>query len=130
MNLGPQMAKNRVIHISADTYFADSQLTLGPDPPTGISSHMDDPLGWSTEKVLIFNIMDHMGTPSKIKILKIGFRHVLSWPKLVLEPKFHDPGTLGGFGKREQTRFMFYKYRWMNTVCVSTFSSATKVPDS
>ena len=46
----------------------------------------------------------------KIKILKIGLRHVLS-----LEPKFHDPGTCGGFGKREQTntqtRFMFYKYR-------------------
>ena len=28
---------------------------------------------------------------------------VLSWPKLGLEPKFHDPGTFGGFGKREQT---------------------------
>ena len=54
----------------------------------------------------------------KIKISKIGLRHVLSWPKLGLEPKFHDPGTFGGFGKREhthrqtdrQTRFMFYKY--------------------
>ena len=41
--------------------------------------------------------------PSKIKILKIGLRHVLSWPKLGLEPKVHDPGTFGGFGKREQT---------------------------
>ena len=39
----------------------------------------------------------------KIKISKIGLRHVLSWPKLGLEPKFHDPGTFGGFGKREQT---------------------------
>ena len=44
-----------------------------------------------------------------------GLRHVLSWSKLGLEPKFHDPGTFGGFGKRGQTdthtRFMFYKYR-------------------
>ena len=51
----------------------------------------------------------------KIKILKIGLRSDLSWPKLGLEPKFYDPGTFGGFGKREQTdrhtRFMFYKYR-------------------
>ena len=62
-----------------------------------------------------------MGTPLKIKILKIGLRHVLSWPKLGLEPKFHDPGTFGGFGKRgqtdrqthTQTRFMFYKYRYI-----------------
>ena len=57
-----------------------------------------------------------MGTPLKIKISKIGLYHVLSWPKLGLEPKFHDPGTFGGFGKREQThthtRFMFYKYRF------------------
>ena len=27
----------------------------------------------------------------------------LSWPKVGLEPKFHDPGTFGGFGKHEQT---------------------------
>ena len=27
----------------------------------------------------------------------------LSWPKLGLEPKFHEPGTFGGFGKREHT---------------------------
>ena len=41
-----------------------------------------------------------MGTPPlKIKISKIGLRHVLSWPKLGLEPKFHDPVTFGGFGK-------------------------------
>ena len=41
--------------------------------------------------------------PLKIKISKIGLRHVLSWPKLGLEPKFHEPGTFGGFGKSEQT---------------------------
>ena len=33
-----------------------------------------------------------------------------------IKPKFHDPGTFGGFGKREHTdthtRFMFYKYRF------------------
>ena len=32
----------------------------------------------------------------KIKIVKIWLRHVLSWTKLGLEPKFHDPGTFGG----------------------------------
>ena len=37
--------------------------------------------------------------PLKIKISKIGLRHVLSWPKLGLEPKFHELGTFGGFGK-------------------------------
>ena len=28
-------------------------------------------------------------TPLKIEISKIGLRHVLSWPKLGLESKFH-----------------------------------------
>ena len=41
--------------------------------------------------------------PLKIKISKIGLRLALSWAKLGLEPKCHDPGTFGGFGKREQT---------------------------
>ena len=58
----------------------------------------------------------------KMKNSKIGIRHVLSWPKVGLEPKFHDPGTFGGFGKRgqthrqthRQTRFMFYKYRFIS----------------
>ena len=63
----------------------------------------------------IFNTGPYGDPPLKIKISKIGLRHVLSWPKLGLEPKFHDPGTFGGFGKRGQThrhtRFMFYKYR-------------------
>ena len=36
----------------------------------------------------------------KMKSLTIGLRYVLSWPKLGLEPKFHDPGTFDGFGKR------------------------------
>ena len=36
-----------------------------------------------------FLTLDHMGTPLKIKILKIVLLHVLSWPKLSLEPKFH-----------------------------------------
>ena len=41
--------------------------------------------------------LDHMGTPLKAKFRKIGLRHVLSWPKLGLEPKFHDPGTFLAF---------------------------------
>ena len=45
--------------------------------------------------------LDHMPPPLKIKISKIGLRSDLSWPRLGLDPKFHDPGTFGGFGKRE-----------------------------
>ena len=64
---------------------------------------------------LIFSTGPYGDPPLKIKISKIGLRLALSWAKLGLEPKFHDPGTFGGFGKRgqthKQTRFMFYKYR-------------------
>ena len=45
----------------------------------------------------------------KIKISKIGLRSVLSWPKLGLESKFHEAGTFGGFGKREQTHRQTHK---------------------
>ena len=51
----------------------------------------------------IFNTGPYGDPPLKIKILKIGLRSDLSWPKVGLEPKFHEPGTFGGFGKREQT---------------------------
>ena len=51
----------------------------------------------------IFNTGPYGHPPLEIKISKIGLRHVLSWSKLGLEPKFHDPGTFGGFGKREHT---------------------------
>ena len=54
----------------------------------------------------------------KIKISKIRLRHVVSWPKLGLESKFHKARTFGGFGKRGQTHrptsFMFNKYRCAN----------------
>ena len=67
-----------------------------------------------------FLILDIMGIPLKIQNS--------------LEPKFHDAGTFGGFGKRAKilsdiqrifntlvasenaetpTRFMFYKYRYI-----------------
>ena len=46
----------------------------------------------------IFNTGPYYGDPPlKIKISKIGLRHVLSWLKLGLEPKFHDPGTFLAF---------------------------------
>ena len=32
--------------------------------------------------------------------VEIGLRHVLSWPKIGVEPKFHEAGGFGGFGKR------------------------------
>ena len=49
----------------------------------------------------------------EMKMSKIGLCSDLSWPKLGMESKFHEPGTFGGFGKRKHTnihtRFMFYK---------------------
>ena len=69
-----------------------------------------------TRKTHFFNTGPYGDPPLKIKISKIGLRHVLSWPKLDLEPKFHDPGTTGGLGKRghinKQTRLLFHMYRW------------------
>ena len=45
-----------------------------------------------------------LDTPTlKIKISKIWLRHVLSWPKLGLEPKCHEAGTFGGLGKCAQS---------------------------
>ena len=41
-----------------------------------------------------------MGTLLKNQNFENRARHVLSWLKLGLEPRFHDPGTFGGFGKR------------------------------
>ena len=70
----------------------------------------------------IFNTGPYGAPPLKMEISKIGLRHVLSWPKLGLEPKYHEPGTFGAFGKREQThrhtytRFMFYKYRFRTII--------------
>ena len=52
----------------------------------------------------IFNTGPYGDPPLKIKISKIGLRHVLSWPKLGLEPKFHESGTFGGFGNREREK--------------------------
>ena len=52
---------------------------------------------------LIFNTGPYEEPPLKIKISKIGLSHVLSWPKLGLEPKFYESGTFGGFGKRGQS---------------------------
>ena len=51
----------------------------------------------------IFNTGPYGDPPLKIKILKIGLRSDLSWPKVGLESKSHEPGTFGGLGKREQT---------------------------
>ena len=48
----------------------------------------------------IFNTGQRKDPHVKIKTSKVGLLHVLSWPKLGLEPKCHDPGTFGGFGKQ------------------------------
>ena len=53
-----------------------------------------------TRKTNIFFNTGPYGDPLlKIKISKIGLRHVLSWPKLDLKPKCHDPGTLENMNK-------------------------------
>ena len=44
-----------------------------------------------------------MGTPFKNQNCEIGLCHVLSWPKLSVESKFHEVGAFGGFGKHDQT---------------------------
>ena len=54
-------------------------------------------LGWTVEKGSNFNTGPYGEPPLKIKILKIGLRHVLSWPKSSLESKFHDSGTFFTF---------------------------------
>ena len=43
------------------------------------------------------------GPPLKIKNSEIRFRSDSSWPKLDIEPEFHETGTFGGFGKRAQS---------------------------
>ena len=57
--------------------------------------------------ILIFNTGPYGDPPLKIKISKIGLRHVLIWPKLGLEPKFYESETFGGFGKREQNVILY-----------------------
>ena len=57
----------------------------------------------NTRKPNFIFTLDHMGTPLKIKISKVGLRHVLIWSKLGLEPKFHETGTFRGLGKRAQS---------------------------
>ena len=54
-------------------------------------------------KLVKINTGPYGQLPLKIKILKIGLRSDLSWAKVGLEPKYHEPGSFGGFGKREQT---------------------------
>ena len=70
----------------------------------------------------IFNTGPYGDPPLKIKILKIGLRSDPSWPKLGLEPTFHDPGTFGGFGKQITDRQDSYKYRFNNIQLNYAFS--------
>merc|ERR1711923_365400 len=51
-------------------------------------------LGWKPEKGSIFNTGPYGEPPLKIKILKIGLRSDLRWPKLGLEPNFMTLGVL------------------------------------
>ena len=62
----------------------------------------------------------------KIKISKIGLRHVLSWPKLGLEPKFHDPGTFDGFGKQITNMFLYIGPRSLIKVYLDWFDMSKR----
>ena len=57
--------------------------------------------------------------------------HVLSCPKLGLEPNFHDPGIFDGFRKHGQThkptRFLFYDPTSMQQF---NENSTNTIPDS
>ena len=57
----------------------------------------------------------------KIKILKIRLRSDLSWPKVGLEPKFHEPGTFRKTRKNtqthRQTRFVFLSIDLLSILC-------------
>ena len=57
-------------------------------------------------KGAIFNTGPYGDPLLKVKKSKIGLRHVSSWPKLGLEPKFNESGTLGGFGKNSVIRYL------------------------
>ena len=61
----------------------------------------------AVEKGLIFYTEPY--GEAKNKILKSGFLHAREDHKIGPEPKFHDPGTFGGFGKRGQTDTHTYK---------------------
>ena len=50
-----------------------------------------------------FNTGPYGQPPLKIKILKFWLDHVLSWPKLGLEPEFHEDAPTGGGDYPEQT---------------------------
>ena len=59
----------------------------------------------ASENGLNFNTGPIWDPPPRLEMKnsKIGLRHVLSWPKLGLEPKSYESGTFGGFGKRKQS---------------------------
>ena len=52
-------------------------------------------------KHIIFEFVYEKKPLESVK-MKNWFRHDPTWPK-GLEPKFHDAGTSGGFGKCEQS---------------------------
>ena len=97
--------KSVFLHVRED-------LKIGPAPnfPRPRPSNAD--ISVNNRKGVIFNTGPY-GDPSlKIKISKIGLRHVLSWPELGLAPKFHESGTFGGFGKREQSLSRIFNTGW------------------
>ena len=51
-------------------------------------------------KFVIISSIYHYTYSRCMKVIVINRKWVLSWPKLDLEPKFHDPGTFGGIGKK------------------------------
>ena len=55
-------------------------------------------------KIRLVNQMTNFNTGPYQNFENRALTHVLSWPKLGLEPKCYDTLTFGGFGKRRQTQ--------------------------
>ena len=56
-----------------------------------------------------FLTLDHMGTPLKNQNFENGASSCIKLVPIRPRAKFHDPGTFGGFGKREQTHRQTHK---------------------
>ena len=76
---------------------------IGPEPKFHASRPSNGKDQGDNRKGVNFQHGTIWEAPLKIKKMKIGLRSDLSWPKLGLEPKFHESETFGGFGKRGQS---------------------------
>merc|ERR1711963_657680 len=90
--------------LKSDFLHARKDQMIDPEPKFYVprSSNGKD-YGGQPKRCRIFNTGLYGDPPPlKIKILKRGFLPAREDQKIGLGPKFHVPGTFGGFGKRGQ----------------------------